>query len=264
MEKRDPELRLFESTEELSTELADYVAQISDAAVKERGAFALVLSGGNLIYLLGKLTKPPYVKTLDWSKWHVFWAEENVVAKKHPNSNYKQAKEVLLSKVPIYPAHVISVSHGSSGESSAEEYEFSIRQLVRNRTVAVSPSSDCPRFDLILLLLGTDGQVASLFPNHPVLEEESQWVAWVCSSGAPRESVTLTLPVINSAANVAIIATGSDVAVPFASAVRDRLPQGWGSHPAQMVSPRDGNLVWFADASAALLLPGKNIAMSGS
>lgn len=152
-EKRAPQVRVFDNEEELSTALADYVAQLSEKAVRERGSFSIVLSGGNLIYLLRslscfylnsffpfeiengvffsflfsiqtitnwsvcvcvcvflwvglsldrKLTRAPYVKTLDWSKWHVFWAEENVVGRSHPDSNYKQAKDGFLSKVCIF------------------------------------------------------------------------------------------------------------------------------------------------------------------
>lgn len=249
--KKVPQVRIFDNEEELSIALADYVAQLSENAVRERGAFAIVLSGGNLTRLLRKLTRPPYVKTVDWSKWHVFWAEENVVAKKHPDSNYKQAKEALLSKVPILPAHVVSMNYGVSAEAAAEDYEFMIRQLVRNRTVGVSRSSDCPRFDLILLVLGSDGSVASLFPGHPVLGEETQWVSNV--SDAPRESITFTLPVINSAINVAIMATGSHVAQPLAAALGDFHFQLQPS-PAQLIMPLDGELIWFADAVAASLI----------
>lgn len=157
-EKRAPQVRVFDNEEELSTALADYVAQLSEKSVRERGVFSIVLSGGNLtrllrwflcllkikkigfflsLYLLNflgflhiqtitnllglfscvfslmgfhrKLAKAPYVKTMDWSKWHVFWAEENVVAKKHPDSNYKQAKEGLLSKVIYLFFHMCSV-----------------------------------------------------------------------------------------------------------------------------------------------------------
>ncbi|KAJ4963088.1 hypothetical protein NE237_023027 [Protea cynaroides] len=254
MEKKDPEVRMFNCTEQLSTALAEYVIENSDAAVKERGAFSVVLSGGNLIHLLRKLTKPPYVRMVDWSKWHVFWAEENIVPKKHPDSFYRQAKEAFLSKVPIKSANIFSVTLGVSAEKAMEDYEFSIRQVVRNRTVEASLSSDCPRFDLILLVLGEDGHVASLYPDHPLLNEESQWVACVASEG--KESVTLTLPVINSAANVGIMATGSDVAKSVSMALGNPLPSG--SMPAQMVSPRDGNLVWFVDGMAASLLPGHN------
>ncbi|KAJ8625527.1 hypothetical protein MRB53_034057 [Persea americana] len=250
-EKRAPQVRVFDNEEELSTALADYVAQLSEKSVRERGVFSIVLSGGNLTRLLRKLAKAPYVKTMDWSKWHVFWAEENVVAKKHPDSNYKQAKEGLLSKVPILPGHVISVSHGVSAESAAEDYEFVIRQLVRNRTVGVSRSSDCPKFDLILLVLGSDGRVASLLPGHPVLSEQTQWVVHV--SGAPMDRITITLPVINSAANVAIMATGRHVAHPLAAALATHHLQH-GSIPAQLVAPSDGELIWFTDTLAASLI----------
>lgn len=155
---------------------------------------------------------------------------------------------LFLVQVPILPAHVIPVSHGVPGESAANSYEFSIRQQVRSRTVPVSPSSDCPQFDLVLLTLGTHCDVASIYPNNPVLQEDSQWVAWV-SSNSPRESVTFTLPVINAAANVAIVASGIDVARPFFHVMMDQKTNR--RLPAQLVSPKDGKLVWFADASAA-------------
>ncbi|XVF64640.1 hypothetical protein PTKIN_Ptkin09bG0184100 [Pterospermum kingtungense] len=248
MEKMDPEMSLFDSSEELSSGLADYVLQVADSAVKERGSFSLVLSGGDIPKRLGKLTKEPFLRLVDWSKWRVFWAEEKVVAKRHPDSCYWQAKQCFISKVALPPAHVISVSHGVPGESAASSYEFSIRQHVKNRTVQVSPSSDCPRFDLVLLSLGSYGHVASLYPNHPVLEEESKWVSCV-SNDALTESVTLTLPVINAAANVAIVASGMDLARPFMDTIMGQKPIR--SHPAQMVSPQDGRLVWFVDACAA-------------
>lgn len=148
-----------------------------------------------------------------------------------------------------------------SAESAAEDYEFVIRQLVRNRTVGVSRSSDCPRFDLILLVLGSDGRVASLFPDHQVLSEQTQWVVHV--SGAPTDSITITLPVINSAANVAITATGSHVSNPLASALAGHHLQH-GSLPVQLVAPSDGELIWFTDMLAASLIYQDDNSTSGS
>nr|DAD24707.1 TPA_asm: hypothetical protein HUJ06_026171 [Nelumbo nucifera] len=69
MENRYSGVRVFDSNEELLTGLAE------------------------------KLTKAPYLRTLEWSKWHLLWADENLVAKKHPDSNYRQAKEAFISKV---------------------------------------------------------------------------------------------------------------------------------------------------------------------
>ncbi|KAL9423573.1 hypothetical protein AB3S75_035624 [Citrus x aurantiifolia] len=170
------ELRIHESVEELSTNLADYIADLSEASVKERGVFAIALSGGSLIGLMGKLCEAPYNKTVDWAKWYIFWADERVVAKNHADSNYKLAKEGLLSKVPIVPSHVHSINDSLSAEEAGDEYEFDIRQLVKARMVCVSDISDCPKFDLILLGMGSDGHVASLFPNHSVLDVKNQWV----------------------------------------------------------------------------------------
>ncbi|GKC75435.1 probable 6-phosphogluconolactonase 1, partial [Tanacetum coccineum] len=85
------EVEIHESLEELSIDLADYIAELSEASVKERGFFTIALSGGSLISL-------SYNNTVDWSKWYIFWADERVVAKNHVDSNYKLAKDHLLSK----------------------------------------------------------------------------------------------------------------------------------------------------------------------
>ncbi|XP_050213807.1 probable 6-phosphogluconolactonase 1 [Mercurialis annua] len=262
IEKKEAEVRLFDSSEELSSGFADYVHQISESAIKERGSFAIVLSGGDIPNRLGKLTRSPFLKMVEWSKWHVFWAEENVVAKRHPDSFYWQAKQCFLSKVPILPAHIVPVSHGVPGESAADSYEFSIRQQLRNRKVSVSASSDCPKFDLILLNPEVYGHVASLFLNYPVPgEKDTQWVTRHLIEGS-KERVILTLPVINAADNVAVVASGAEVAPMFLDAMNGR-NKPIGSTPAHRVWPKDGKLVWFVDSSAAsLFLHGRGCAAS--
>ncbi|XP_058070493.1 probable 6-phosphogluconolactonase 2 [Magnolia sinica] len=248
--KNRGELRIHDSLDELATDLADFIAELSEMSVKERGFFAIALSGGSLISLMGKLCEVPYNKTVDWAKWYIFWAAERVVAKKHIDSNYKLAKDGLLSKVPVVPGHVYSIKDSLSAEEAASEYEFVLRQLVKTRTVSVSETSDCPKFDLILLGMGPDGHVASLFPHHAALDEKDEWVTFITDSPKPPpERITFTLPVINSASHVAIVATGSSKAEAIHSAVSDV-----GSDctlPARMVRPTNGKLVWFLDRSAA-------------
>ncbi|CAN0896383.1 Probable 6-phosphogluconolactonase 1 [Linum grandiflorum] len=250
------ELRVHESLDELSTDLADYISELSEASVKERGDFAIALSGGSLIGLMGKLCEAPYSKTVDWSKWYIFWVDERVVSKNHADSNYKLAKDGLLSKVPIVPSHVHSINDSVSAEEAADDYEFAIRQLVKTRTVNVSDISDCPKFDLILLGMGPDGHVASLFPNHPALGEKDEWVTFITDSPKPPpERITFTLPVINSASNVAIVATGESKA----DALHLAIEGSDGSLPAGMVQPMKGNLVWFLDKPAASKLEGSKL-----
>ncbi|KAG6708670.1 probable 6-phosphogluconolactonase 1 isoform X2 [Carya illinoinensis] len=245
------EVRLHESLDELSTDLADYIAELSEASVKERGVFAIALSGGSLVGLMRKLCDAPFNKTVDWAKWYIFWADERVVAKNHADSNYKLAKDGLLSKMPIIPSHVHSINDSMTAEEAANDYEFVIRQLVKTRVVSVSEISDCPKFDLILLGMGPDGHVASLFPNHSVLNERDEWVTFITdSSKPPPERITFTLPVINSASNVAVVVTGDSKAEAVHLAIDDVGPDSL-SLPARMVQPMKGKLVWFLDKPAA-------------
>uniref|UniRef100_A0A1D1ZLN4 Probable 6-phosphogluconolactonase n=2 Tax=Anthurium amnicola TaxID=1678845 RepID=A0A1D1ZLN4_9ARAE len=224
-----------------------------ESTVKERGVFAVALSGGTPISLMSKLCEAPYNRTVDWTKWCVLWADERVVAKSHVDSNYKLAKDGLLSKVPVLSSHVHSINDNLSAEEAAAEYEFVLRQLAKTRTVDVSESSDCPKFDLILLGMGSDGHVASLFPGHPAVEQRGDWITYLTDSPeAPPERITFTLPVINSASNVAIVVTGEAKAMAVHHAIDDANEgSSTAASPARMVQPTNGKLVWFLDCCAA-------------
>ncbi|KAK9676043.1 hypothetical protein RND81_11G049900 [Saponaria officinalis] len=247
------ELRIHDGLDDLSTDLVEYISEISDASVKERGVFTIALSGGSLIGLLGKLCDAPYSRTIDWAKWYIFWVDERVVAKSHADSNYKLAKDGLLTKVPVIPSHVHSINDSLSAEEAASDYEFGIRQLVKTRLIDVSDISDCPKFDLILLGMGPDGHVASLFPNHSALDVKDEWITFITDSPKPPpERITFTIPVINSASNVAVVATGGSKADAMRLAVDagNVGPDSLGL-PARMVQPATGRLVWFVDQQAA-------------
>lgn len=251
VQKHGMELRIHESLHELRTDLAEYIAELSEVSVKERGIFTIAISGGSLIDLMGKLYEAPYNKTVDWAKWHIYWADERVVAKSHVDSNYRLAKDGFLSKMPIVPSHVHSINDSLTADEAASEYEFVIRQSVKSRVICVSEVRDCPKFDLILLGMGKDGHVAALFPDNSALDENDEWVTFITDSPkAPPERMTFTLPVINSASNVAIVVTGGSKAEAVHLAVDDVGPD-CPQLPARMVQPTNGKLVWFMDEPAA-------------
>ncbi|KAK4763911.1 hypothetical protein SAY87_013349 [Trapa incisa] len=188
-------LRVYDGSDDLAINLAEYIAELSEASVRDHGVFSVALSGGSLISLMRKLCEAPYNMTVDWARWHIFWADERVVSKSHSDSNYKLAKDVLLSKVPVVPSHIHSINDTVSAEEAANDYEFVIRQLVRTRTICVSDIHDCPKFDLILLGMGSDGHVASLFPGHESLGESNEWVTFLTDAPKPpHERITFTLP----------------------------------------------------------------------
>lgn len=240
-------LNILDSEEELSISLAKYTAKLSEKFAEERGAFTVVVSGGSLIKSLRKLLEPPYVDSIDWSRWHVFWVDERVVPKDHPDSNYKLAYDNFLSKVPIPPGHVYAINDALSAEGAAHDYETCLKQLVKTNVIATS-TSGFPKFDLMLLGMGPDGHVASLFPGHPLVKEEKKWVTFIKDSPKPPpERITFTFSVINSSSYIALVVCGGGKA----GAVKTALGGNQTSDllPVQMVSP-EGELKWFLDKEA--------------
>uniref|UniRef100_A0A2P2QAY0 6-phosphogluconolactonase n=1 Tax=Rhizophora mucronata TaxID=61149 RepID=A0A2P2QAY0_RHIMU len=242
-------VEVFDSEEDLSVSLAKYTADLSEKFARERGSFTVVLSGGSLIKSLRKLLEPPYIESIEWSKWHVFWVDERVVPKDHVDSNYKLAFDGFLSHVPILPGNVYAINDALSAEGAADDYETCLKNLVNARVIDVSPVTSFPKFDLMLLGMGPDGHVASLFPGHPLVNENQKWVTHIMDSPKPPpQRITFTFPVINSSAYIALVVCGSGKA----NAVQSALGKDQNSDvlPVQMVSP-EGELKWFLDKDAA-------------
>lgn len=234
--------------EHLAVSLAKYIADLSNKFISERGCFTVVLSGGAVKYLR-KLVEPPYYNSIDWSKWHIFWVDERVVPKTHVDSNYKLAYDGFISKVPIPPRNVNTIDDALPADGAADVYETNVRRLVTSNVVAKSQFTELPKFDLMLLDMGPDGHVASLFPGFPEVNETKKWVTYLKNAPKPPpERITFTLPVINSASNIAMVVTGAGKA----DAVYSALEKGPTDYklPVQLVSP-DGELKWFLDKGAA-------------
>jgi 6-phosphogluconolactonase len=88
-----------------------------------------------IFFRFRKLCESPYLESVDWARWHVFWADERVVKKDHPDSNYKLAWDGLLSKVPIPLGQVYAINDTLSTEAAAEDYEVCIKQLMKTRVL---------------------------------------------------------------------------------------------------------------------------------
>ncbi|KAG2644756.1 hypothetical protein PVAP13_2KG376031 [Panicum virgatum] len=281
-------LLVFDSKEDLAVSLAKYTAELSQKFAAERGAFTAVLSGGSLIDSLrffdvsptphrsrffwvspgftdhveicwfhSKLTEPPYLESVDWSKWHVFWVDERVVPKDHEDSNYKLAFDGFLSKVPIPPGQVYAINDALSAEGAADDYEACLKQLVKNGVIAMSTATGFPRFDLQLLGMGPDGHIASLFPGHPLVNEKERWVTYIKDSPKPPpERITFTFPVINSSAYIAMVVTGAGKAGPVQKALSDKKTSS-DLLPIEMAVLQDGEFTWFTDKPAVSLLQNK-------
>ncbi|GJP38796.1 hypothetical protein CLOM_g23206 [Closterium sp. NIES-68] len=204
-----------------------------------------------------RLADPAVAARCDWSRWHVFWVDERAVPLTHPDSNYLLAHAHWLSKVPIPVANIHTLDDSLPVEAAAEAYEGDLRRCVEQGVLLMHPDTPFPRFDFILLGVGPDGHVASLFPSHPLLSPASPSPHWCRplsdSPKPPPARITLTLPVLLAAAVVAVVAMGEGK-----RELLGRLFEAGGTGfaeetalPVSLVLPRDGRLVWMVDREAA-------------
>lgn len=157
-------------------------------------------------------------------------------------------------QVPILIGQVYAINDSLSPEGAAEDYETRIRKLVQNNVISTSTSKcTCfPKFDLMLLGMGPDGHVASLFPGHPLVKENKKWVTFITDSPKPPpERITFTFPVINSSAYIALVVCGTGEVNAVKKVLGDKSTTD--VLPAQMVSP-EVEMSWFLDKEAASLL----------
>jgi 6-phosphogluconolactonase len=189
---------------------------------------------------------PGLVASVPWSHTHVFWGDERCVPPDHADSNYRMAREAMLSHVPI-PAGQIHRVRGEDRDpaAAAAAYEREMRG-------SFGVERDLPRFDLVLLGLGPDGHTASLFPSTAALAERERLVVanWVEKFNAWR--ITMTYPVLNASRVVLFIVSGPEKG----EAIRDVLQPGAGAPvlPAALVEAEHGRTLWHLDEAAARLL----------
>ncbi|KAI3495940.1 hypothetical protein L1887_38288 [Cichorium endivia] len=240
--------------EEVAVALAEYIFQQSAKHIADHDSFSVVLSGGTLIETLRKLLEPKYLNSIAWSKWLIFFLDERVVPLDDPDSNYKLANDGFLKKVPIPKCNIYHIKEGLSPEKAAEEYEKQIKDLVANEKLRTSSITRFAKFDLMLVGMGPDGHVASLFCWHFERFEKEKWVTFITDSPKPPpKRITFTFPLINSSSEIAMVVTGEDAADAVKMALGPHASYGYPL-PVQKVSP-EGELTWFLDEAATSKLP---------
>jgi 6-phosphogluconolactonase len=214
------------------------------AAIAER-LTAAAEQGGHIVLTGGSSPRGAYgiaaERDADWSAATVWFSDERCVPPDHESSNFGMADRALLSRLSR-PPRVMRIEGELGYEAAAGAYEALLREQL-------GPE---PRFDLMLLGVGPDAHVASLFPGKPALEETARLAAPVPLAGldpqVPR--VTLTFPVINAARQVDVLVTGADKA--------DAVARGFGDPPdpeapAARVRPAGSLCVYLDEAAAGRL-----------
>lgn len=245
MELDHGNLHLFDTPEALFDAAARRWVALAREAVDHRGGFHVALSGGSTPKALyERLSRPDLRAAVDWERVHIYFGDERCVPPDHADSNYRMVKESLLQDVSI-PAVQIHRMMGESEdlEATADGYA----QLLAGR---LSPDADggAGRFDLVMLGMGPDGHVASLFPQTPVLEERHRRVTPVHLPQQSAWRLTITFPVIDAARHIMLLVAGQTKA-PVMKEVFDgrrRKPR----FPVEMIQPQ-GEMEWYVDRAAA-------------
>ncbi len=243
------EIQVWRDLDELSRAAASELLRQARRAVQERGLVSIALSGGSTPKSLYSLLADDFSfrKETPWDKIHFFWGDERHVPPGHPESNYRMAKQALLSKVPVPSENVHRVrSENPDARQVAEKYEETLRSFFGLKT------GEFPRFDLVLLGMGPDGHTASLFPGTEALREREHLVVanWVQKLNAYR--ITMTLPVLNEAALVLFLVSGEDKAETLWQVLEGEEQKD--PFPSQLMRPTHGRLLWLVDRAAGRFL----------
>lgn len=215
------------------------VAENPPQLVAERLA-AAARSGGHVVLTGGSTPRVAYelAATLepDWSRVELWWGDERCVPVDDERSNYRMATRALLDHVTTGAVHRMRGELGR--DAGASEYDEELGSL--------------ERFDLLLLGLGPDGHIASLFPSQPTLDVSDRRVIGAEAKHEPFvDRITLTLPMLRAAREVLFLVSGADKA--------DACKRAFGGEPSHatpgsLVRAVDGRTTAVLDAGAASLL----------
>lgn len=242
------EIKVFSDLPELSEYAVRRFAEMARSTVQSHGRFCVCLSGGSTPRTMySRLASPPVRDEIPWHATHVFWGDERCVPPDHPDSSHAMAFNLMLSKVPI-PADNV---HRMQGESqnpaeAAAEYEEMLRGFLGVKAPQV------PRFDLILLGMGSDGHTASLFPGTDGLRERQRLVIANYVPKLKADRLTLTLPVLNNATQIMFLVAGEEKANAVQAVLQE--DEGRSDLPAGLIRPVRGKALWLIDRAAASLV----------
>lgn len=247
-----PEVLVHHDADQLARAAAARLATKLVDAQASGGTADLVLTGGGVgTAVLAQLAAAPALGAVDWRRLGIWWGDERFLPAGDPERNEVQADQALLRHVDTDPArvHRMPASDGPDGpdpEAAAERYAAELCTAARPED-----HGPVPAFDVLLLGIGPEGHVASLFPGMPALYDERPVVAVRGSPKPPPIRISLTFPSIRAAREVWILASGEEKAGAVALALSDA---GRVQLPAAGARGRQRTL-FLLDAAAAAKLP---------
>lgn len=233
-------IQISESIEELSEQFAQLLIEKVN---NSKDDFNIALSGGSTPKNIFKYLAAQHHNTIRWHKVKFFWGDERCVPPNDSESNYKMAYETLLSRLKIPDSNIFRIKGENDTQNEAKEYsELVVKQL--------SQINNIPKFDLIMLGLGEDGHIASIFPNQKELLQSEKIYAAAVHPDTGQKRITLTGRVINNALTTVFIVTGNNKAKVVDEIINQK--KNYKYYPASSIKSQSGELYWLLDNSAAI------------
>ena len=235
---------IFDKDQDLLLAYTVYFIEKARKYIAEKGVFNVVLSGGSSpkkFYEL--LTSPEFKDKIEWEKVNFFFGDERYVPAHDPQNNALMAEKALFNPLQISKSQIFKVDTSIPPNEAAKKYLATITAHFNNRPV---------HFDLVLLGLGDNAHTASLFPFTDVLHEKKPSVSAVYLKEESVYRITMTAPLINQSKHIAYLVFGENKAKAVLQVIKgdDNADQ----FPAQLINPENGDIHWFLDKKAAMLL----------
>ena len=242
----------------VSEAAAERITSLVEKAVSARGVAAVSLTGGttpDVLYQFLADPNRPWRDRLDWGHVHLFWSDEREVPPDHPESNFGLANRLLIQRVSV-PATQI---HRMRGELPASDAGRLYDALLRARRDQVAG----PLFDVMLLGIGANAHIASIFPNSPLLERSERperperperFATGIYVPEISQWRITMTPPALLDSAAIVVIANGSSKAVAVSAALEGTLDVA--RNPAQLLRAAGDRVQWIIDSAASARLRG--------
>jgi 6-phosphogluconolactonase len=240
----DPEVLTHSSPDELAQAVARRLVDRLAAAQSEGRTPSVALTGGTVGSRIHEALVAVSAGRVDWSDVDVWWGDERYVPADDPDRNARQARESLLDHVDVAAGRLHEMPASDSGHDSLEAAAAAYGEELRN--------DGGGRFDVVMLGVGPDGHVASLFPGYPQLDVDDRVaVAVTDSPKPPPERISLTFGALNRAAEVWFVVSGEGKADAVARALASG-PDAADVHeiPAVGVHGQE-QTVWFLDEGSA-------------
>ena len=234
-----PKLNIYDNFEALTTGFIDHLAGL----VKQSGSekINISLSGGSTPKKLFDHISESYTSVFDWQRINFWWGDERCVPPDDPESNFRMTNKHLISKIEIPDDNIFRI-HGE--DDPAAECDRYSRLIIDN---IISPDG-IPVFDIIILGLGADGHIASIFPDQIHLFDSPKNCETAVHPDTGQQRITITGKVINHAKNVFVLLNGSTKSNIVRMVLNDEMED---KLPVEYISPIAGSYEWFMDRDAA-------------